>query len=444
MKVTASEIEGSQVVLEMEIEAERVEKAMEKAYRRIVSRVNVPGFRRGKAPRVMVERLVGRETLMNEALEILIPEAYDEAVRETGIDPVGQPELDIVGAEPLSVKATVPVRPKVELGDYKAIRQTLETPEVTEEQVDNTLESLRQSRAEWVPMEREARAGDLVTIDIRGRADDETFIDSQNLHVVLDPERQIIAPGVVEQIIGMKPEDRKALDVTLPDDFAKKELAGKEATLEIGINEVKEKQVPELDDELAKSLGDYSSVDELRASVREQLQKQSEAEARHNLEESVVAAVVDQAKAEPPEVWVEEQAKALVESTKSRVGLEGLSFEQFLRFSDRTEKAFEEEMESTARRQLKRSLVLDSVAKEEGIEVTDEEVETAVEKALSEYQGKVTAEERERIKSNYRPRLRERKTVDRLVEIATGGQDAAEATRGESPPVEENQTGEEE
>lgn len=444
MKVTASEIEGSQVVLEMEIEAERVEKAMEKAYRRIVSRVNVPGFRRGKAPRVMVERLVGRETLMNEALEILIPEAYDEAVRETGIDPVGQPELDIVGAEPLSVKATVPVRPKVELGDYKAIRQTLETPEVTEEQVDNTLESLRQSRAEWVPMEREARAGDLVTIDIRGRADDETFIDSQNLHVVLDPERQIIAPGVVEQIIGMKPEDRKALDVTLPDDFAKKELAGKEATLEIGINEVKEKQVPELDDELAKSLGDYSSVDELRASVREQLQKQAEAEARHNLEESVVAAVVDQAKAEPPEVWVEEQAKALVESTKSRVGLEGLSFEQFLRFSDRTEKAFEEEMESTARRQLKRSLVLDSVAKEEGIEVTDEEVETAVEKALSEYQGKVTAEERERIKSNYRPRLRERKTVDRLVEIATGGQDAAEATRGESPPVEENQTGEEE
>jgi trigger factor len=444
VKVTASEIEGSQVVLEMEIEAERVEKAMEKAYRRIVSRVNVPGFRRGKAPRVMVERLVGRETLMNEALEILIPEAYDEAVRETGIDPVGQPELDIVGAEPLSVKATVPVRPKVELGDYKAIRQTLETPEVTEEQVDNTLESLRQSRAEWVPMEREARAGDLVTIDIRGRADDETFIDSQNLHVVLDPERQIIAPGVVEQIIGMKPEDRKALDVTLPDDFAKKELAGKEATLEIGINEVKEKQVPELDDELAKSLGDYSSVDELRASVREQLQKQSEAEARHNLEESVVAAVVDQAKAEPPEVWVEEQAKALVESTKSRVGLEGLSFEQFLRFSDRTEKAFEEEMESTARRQLKRSLVLDSVAKEEGIEVTDEEVETAVEKALSEYQGKVTAEERERIKSNYRPRLRERKTVDRLVEIATGGQDAAEATRGESPPVEENQTGEEE
>lgn len=444
MKVTASEIEGSQVVLEMEIEAERVEKAMEKAYRRIVSRVNVPGFRRGKAPRVMVERLVGRETLMNEALEILIPEAYDEAVRETGIDPVGQPELDIVGAEPLSVKATVPVRPKVELGDYKAIRQTLETPEVTEEQVDNTLESLRQSRAEWVPMEREARAGDLVTIDIRGRADDETFIDSQNLHVVLDPERQIIAPGVVEQIIGMKPEDRKALDVTLPDDFAKKELAGKEATLEIGINEVKEKQVPELDDELAKSLGDYSSVDELRASVREQLQKQAEAEARHNLEESVVAAVVDQAKAEPPEVWVEEQAKALVESTKSRVSLEGLSFEQFLRFSDRTEKAFEEEMESTARRQLKRSLVLDSVAKEEGIEVTDEEVETAVEKALSEYQGKVTAEERERIKSNYRPRLRERKTVDRLVEIATGGQDAAEATRGESPPVEENQTGEEE
>lgn len=442
MKVTASEIESSQVVLEMEIEPERVDKAMERAYRRIVSRVNVPGFRRGKAPRALVERLVGREALMNEALEILIPEAYEEAVRETGIEPVDQPKLDVVGAEPLSVKATVPVRPKVELGDYHAIRQTQETPEITDEQVASALESLRQARAEWVPVEQETKPGDLVTIDIRGRADDETFLDSQNLHVVLDPERQIIAPGVVEQLLGMKAGDRKAFDVTLPEDFAKPELAGKEAAVEVGVSEVKEKHVPELDDELAKSLGDYQSVEELRTAVREQLQKQAEADARRALEESVIAAVVDQAKVTPPAVWVEEQAKALVENTRDRIGHEGLSFEQFLRFSNRTEEAFEEEMESTARRQLKRSLVLDAVAKAEGIEVTEEEVNAAVEEALASYQGRVTRAERDRIKSNLRSRLRERKTIDRLVETATGGQAATESAREEASSAEENQTGE--
>ncbi len=444
MKVTASEIEGSQVVLDMEIEQERVDKAMERAYRHLASRVNVPGFRRGKAPRPLLERLVGRETLMNEALELLIPEAYEEAVRETGIEPVDQPKLDVVGAEPLSVKATVPVRPKVELGDYRAIRQSKETPEVTDEQVASTLENLRQSRAEWVPVERETQAGDLVTIDVRGRAEDETFLDSQGVHLVLESERQIIAPGVAEQMLGMKAGDRKAFDVTLPEDFANKELAGKEAAMELAVSEIKEKRVPELDDELAKSLGEYQSLDELSRAAREQLEKQAEAEAQYNLEESVIAAVVDQANVDPPAVWVEEQAGNLVQNTKDRVSHEGLTYEQFLRFSNRTQQAFEDELRTTAKRQLKRTLVLDAVTKAEGIEVTDDEVNIALDEALAGQEAQISADEREGLKGNFRSRLKERKTVTRLVEIATGGEDTAAASEELSPQTEEKQTGEEE
>ncbi len=440
MKVTASEIEGSQVVLDMEIEPERVDKAMERAYRRVASRVNVPGFRRGKAPRVMVERLVGREALMNEAIEILIPEVYDEAVRETGIQPVDQPKLDIVSAEPLSVKATVPVRPKIELGDYRAIRQSEEITEVTEEQVDKTLESLRQSRAQWVPVERETRAEDLATIDLRARVEDRTFVDSQGVQVLLDPERKIIAPGVVEAILGMKAGERKAFDATLPEDFSEKDLAGKEAVFEVGVTDVKEKQVPNLDDDLARSMGEYADLGALRAAVHKELEEQVRAQARQNLEDSVLAAVVDQAMAEPPASWVEEQAEALRKNTQQGLGREGLTMEQFLNLSNRTEESFREELLNSARRQLKRTLILDAVADVEGIAVSDDELDTALEQAAAARGGKVDAGERARLRANLLSLLRERKTVARLVEIATEAEGKAEAGEQEPSSAVESET----
>ncbi len=445
MKVTASEIEGSQVVLDMEIEPERVDKAMDRAYRRVASRVNVPGFRRGKAPRVMVERLVGREALMNEAIEILIPEAYEEAVRETGIDPVDQPKLDIVSAEPLSVKATVPVRPKIELGDYREIRQSEEVPEITEEQVESTLESLQQSRAQWEPVEREVQSGDMATVDIKARVEERTFVDSQGVQLILNPERPIIAPGVVEQILGMKAGDRKAFDITLPEDFSEKDLAAKEAVVEVGINEIKEKHLPALDDELAKSLGDYADLAALREAVHKELEAQVKAQARQNLEDSVLAAVIDQAQAEPPTPWVEEQAEALRKNTQQGLSREGLTLEQFLSLSNRTEESFQEELTTSARRQLKRTLVLDAVADVEGITVSDDELNTALEQSIAARGGRVDAAERDRLKSNLRSLLRDRKTVARLVEIATGGAEEkpAEAGEAEAPAASERQTEEE-
>jgi trigger factor len=431
VKVTSSEIEGSQVVLDMEIEAERLEQAMDRAYRRLASRVNVPGFRRGKAPRALLERMVGREALMEEALEILVPEAYHEAVHETGIDPVDTPKVDIVSAEPLSVRATVPVRPKVTMGDYRSIRQSLEVREITEAQINDAVESLRQSRGQWIPVEREAKAGDMVTLDLVARSDDDTFVDEKGANLIINPEREILAPGVVEQIIGMKATDRKAFDVTLPDDIPQKELAGHEAAVDVAVTEIKEKQLPELTDEFAQSLGDYASVDALRTAVREGLEQQARIQARHDLEESVLSAVVDQAEAVAPPVWVDEQASSIKQSTQSRLAREGLTFEQFLKIGNMTEADFNEEMQSSAKRQLKQALVLDAVAEAEGIELTDDELNAAVEQSVASRQGKVDAEEREKLKSSLRSLLRERKTIDRLVQIAEGAGDGVE-TAGES------------
>lgn len=439
MKVTSSEIEGSQVVLEMEIEAERLDKAMDRAYRRLASRVNVPGFRRGKAPRTLLERMIGRDALMEEALDILVPEAYHEAVHETGIDPIDTPKLDIVSAEPLSVRATVPVRPKVKLGDYRSIRQSIEPQEITEEQVNDAMESLREARGQWVPVDREAKFGDMVTVDLVARAEDDTFVDEKGANLILNPEREILAPGVREQLLEMKTGDRKVFDVTLPSDIPQSELAGHESAVDVAVNEVKEKQLPELNDEFAQSLGDYASVDVLRSTVREELELNARNQARRSLEESVLAAVVDQAETEAPLVWVEEQAKSIKQSTQSRLAGEGLTFEQFLQLSNMTEATYEEETHTSARKQLKQALVLDAVAEAEGLQVTDDELNLAVEQSLASHKGRVEAAERESLRSRFRSVLRERKTIDRLVEIAEGRAESTEAA-GETSEAEPSPT----
>ena len=447
MKVTSSEIQGSQVVLEMEIEADRLEKAMDRAYRRLASRVNVPGFRRGKAPRNLVERMVGRDALMEEALEILVPGAYHEAVHETGIDPVDTPKLDIVSAEPLSVRATVPVRPKVKLGDYRSIRQSIDPQEITDKHVDDALESLRESRGQWVPVDREAKAGDMVTVDLVARSEGDTFVDEKGANLILSSEREILAPGVVEQIIGLKAGDRKAFDVTLPEDIPQEELKGHEAAVDVALTEVKEKQLPEMNDEFAQSVGEYSSVEALRGAVREELELQARNQARRNLEESVLATVVDQAEAEAPLVWVEEQAKSIKQNTQSRMTREGLTFDQFLKLGNITEADYDQETQTAAKKQLKQALVLDAVAEAEGIEVTEEELNAAVEQSIASRQGRTDASERDSLRSSLRSVLRERKTIDRLVQIAQGPEEGAEtaaeaaesetSTDAETSPAEE-------
>lgn len=426
VKVTSSPTEGSQVVLEMEIESERVEMAMERAYRRLVSRVNIPGFRKGKAPRHLVERMLGREALMNEALDILVPEAYEEAVQETGIDPVSHPHMDIVSAEPLSVKATVPVRPTFQLGNYRSIRQSEEPVEINESQVDEAIERVRDARAEWHKVERGVQSGDMVSMDITARTDTKTFVDGKSQRVIVDPERPIVAAGVAEEIIGMMAGDQKAFDVTLPEDFGDTEIAGQEAAVEVSVTEIREKVVPELNDELSHAVGGFGSVEEMRTTARTEIESQSKARSRQELEESVLSAVVDQTDMELPAAWVEEQAGILLENAKRRLGREGLTIEQFLRFSNLTEEKYREELESTARRQLKRTLVLDAVADAEEIGVSDEEVDAAFQVSISDQQGQAANVDVNRTKANIREVLKERKTVQRLLEIA-GGQEAGDS-----------------
>ena len=265
MKVAAQEIEHSQVVLDIEVEDERLERAVDQAYKRIVQRINVPGFRKGKAPRALVERMVGREALVEDAVEQLVPQVVEDAVKQQELVMVArlrQNDLEVVSMQPLQIKATVPVKPKVELGDYKSLKIEATPAEVTDEQVDAVVNRLRESHATWEPVERAAELGDRVAIDVLAKAGETTVMESKDAEYVISEDGPQPAEGFAQALVGMQAEESKTVTLKLPEEHRNKELAGQDAEFELTVHWVKAKILPELDDELPSTVGtEHESLD---------------------------------------------------------------------------------------------------------------------------------------------------------------------------------------
>ncbi|MGQ9674169.1 MAG: trigger factor [Chloroflexota bacterium] len=454
MKVTAERVPDSQVELNVEVEPEAVAKAMDKAYRRLVGRMNVPGFRRGKAPRYIVERLVGRETLWQEGLEELIPGVYREAVREADIRPIADPQIDVVQQEPLVLKFVVPVQPNVELGDYHSIRVPKVEVGVTDEDVAAALEQLREQHAEWVPVQRAAEVGDQVKADVQGwvgavpllysttgetlvkSAEAETIIDSKDIKIWVSPENRFPVPGFAEQLVGFQAGQTKEFRITLPADFRPEEYANRSAAFKVTVHEVEEERLPTLDDEFAKKVGDYESFDALREDLRQQLQYKVETEARRQLEDLVVRMVVDQSTVELPPSIVDREVDRLIDRLRDRLKSQNMSMDQYLKIVDKTEDQVRDDLRDDAIRNLKTALVLDKVADIEHIEVSTEEVAERIDK-LAEAFGDKAKEAAEALgapesRGNIAFNLRTQRTVDRLVELATSEETAEGLSGAES------------
>lgn len=454
MKVTAERIPDSQVELNVEVEPEAVNKAMDKAYRRLVGRMNVPGFRRGKAPRYIVERMLGRETLWQEGLEDLIPGVYREAVRETDIRPVGDPEIDVVQQEPLVLKFVVPVQPTVELRDYHGIRVPKVEVGVTDADVAAALEQLREQHAQWVAVERPAEVGDQVKADVQGwvgaapllysttgetlvkSAEAETIIDSKDVKIWVSPENRFPVRGFAEQLVGAQAGQTKELRVTLPTDFRPEEYANRSAVFRVTVHEVEEEKLPALDDEFAKKVGDYESFDALRDDLRQRLQRKVETEARRQLEDLVVGMVVDQSTVELPPSIIAQEVDRMMGRLRDRLKAQNVSFDQYLKIVDKTEEQIRDELREDAVRNLKTALVLDKVADNENIEVSSEEVGERIDQ-MAEAFGE-EAEKAAKVLSAPERRadiafsLRTQRTIDRLVELATA-EDSEERPSASKP-----------
>lgn len=436
MKVTSERLPDSRVELRIEADEETSRQAVEATYKELVGRVNVPGFRRGKAPRQLVERMVGRDYVLREAAQLLLPDLYLQAVRETGIDPIYDPDIEVISLEPLAVKVTVPVRPQAQLPDYHAIRIPKPQVAVTDEQVEETLARVREQQAEWVPVERPVREEDRVVIDARGAtADGEPVLEQSEIEYLVDESRGIPVPGFATQLLGLAAGEEKEFVLRFAEDSAYPELANQEVTFHVSVRSVKEKRLPEIDDDLAKAVGDFDTLEALREHLRKRIQQEAEQMAANEYREIVVQSVLARTEAEIPAAMVEEQTESSLHSLEDRLQQRGTAMPEFLAATKQSRLDLLENLRQEARETLRRQLMLETVAEREAIEVSDAEVDAQIAETVA-----VMGEDAERMRvalneSNTRRniafRLRQTKAVDRLAEIASQPVAETEAAQGE-------------
>jgi trigger factor len=449
--VTSERLPDAQVVLEIEVDPETVEKATQRAYQSLANRVKIPGFRPGKAPRYLVERYVGgADVLRQEGIERAIPEAYREAITQADVQPIDQPEIEVVSTDPLKIKATVSVQPTVEVGDYKSIRVPKLPVEVPYERINDTIERLREQHTQWTPVERAAQAGDRVTADVVGTIGatptlydpsgqpilntegGEELLNSKNAEIELNLESKAPVPGFHEQLVGMRPKSEKRFVLSLPADWPNEEQRSKSVLFQVRVEEVKEGKAPALDDEFAKSVGpEYETFEALREDIRNRLRAQLEHDAEHAYEDSVIKAAVEQAKIEMPPALVRRENDRLVRNFEQSLARQRLSLEQYLQLTKKSADELREELRPQAEANLRSYLLLREIGNAEDVQITPQEIDAEIERML----GTVVDEEQKQARQILeRPEQREdieaslwhRKVVRMLMDVAQQEGSAAE------------------
>ncbi|WP_223591102.1 trigger factor [Neobacillus bataviensis] len=415
-------LEGNRGVLTVEVSAEQVSKGLDEAFQKVVKQVNVPGFRKGKMPRGMFEKRFGVESLYQDALDILLPEAYGNAIDETGIEPIDRPDIDIEQMEKgkdLIFKATVQVKPEVTLGEYKGLEVEELDTNVTDEDVQKELETLQNRHAELVVKEdTAAENGDTVVIDFEGFVDGEAFEGGKAENHSLELGSGSFIPGFEEQLVGVKAGESKDVEVTFPEEYHAAELAGKPATFKVTVHEIKGKELPVLDDEFAKDVDDeVETLDALKEKIKTRLEDSKKHEAEHNLRDTLVEKAAENAQVEVPEVMVSNEVNRMLQEFEQRLQMQGMNLELYFQFSGQDENALREQMKEEAATRVKVNLTLEAIAKAENLEATDEDVNAELDKMAGMYNMSIDAIKQalggvEGIKSE----LKFKKAIDFLVE----------------------------
>lgn len=415
-------LEGNRGVLTVEVSAEQVDKGLDAAFQKVVKKVNVPGFRKGKMPRGMFEKRFGVESLYQDALDILLPEAYGNAIDETGIEPIDRPDIDIEQMEKgkdLIFKATVQVKPEVKLGEYKGLEVEEKDTNVTDEDVQKELETLQNRHAELVVKEdTAAELGDTVVIDFEGFVDGEAFEGGKAENHSLELGSGSFIPGFEDQLVGVKAGESKDVEVTFPEEYHAAELAGKPAVFKVTVHEVKGKELPALDDEFAKDADDeVETLDALKDKIKTRLVDSKKHEAEHHLRDSLVEKAAENAEVEIPEVMVTNEVNRMLQEFEQRLQMQGMNLDLYYQFSGQDENALRGQMKEEAATRVKVNLTLEAIAKAENLEATDEDVNAELEKMAGMYNMSVDAIKQalggvEGIKAE----LKFKKAIDFLVE----------------------------
>lgn len=390
MTVKWEKLEGNTGVLTVEVSAEKVNEGLTAAFNKVVKTVNVPGFRKGKMPRPMFEKRFGVESLYQDALDILLPEAYGNAIDEAGIEPIDRPDIDIEQMEKgkeLIFKATVQVKPEVTLGEYKGLEVEEFDTTVTDEDVAKELETLQNRQAELVVKEEgTAELGDTVVIDFEGFVDGEAFEGGKAENHSLELGSGSFIPGFEEQLVGVATGESKDVEVSFPEEYHAAELAGKPAVFKVTVHEIKGKELPALDDEFAKDVDDeVETLDALKEKIRTRLEDSKKHEAEHQLRDSLVEKAAENAQVDIPEVMVTNEVNRMLQEFEQRLQMQGMNLELYFQFSGQDENALREQMKEEAVNRVRVALTLEAIAKAENIEVSDEDVNAELEKMAGMY-----------------------------------------------------------
>jgi trigger factor len=371
-------IEKNLGVLEVEVDAEQVVTALDKAFRKVVQKVNVPGFRKGKVPRTIFEARFGIESLYQDAIDILLPEAYTKAVEETGIDPIDRPDVDVEQfgkGKSFKFKAKVTVRPEVKLGEYKGLEVPVESAEVTDEEINGELERLQQRHAELVVVdEGTAQMGDFTSIDFEGFLDGVPFEGGKGERYSLELGSNSFIPGFEDQVVGLNIAEEKDINVTFPENYQAENLAGKAVVFKVKLHEIKRKNLPALDDEFAKDVSEFDTLDEYKADLKTKLGERKEKDAQTARETAIVDKAAEAAELEIPQVMVDNEIGHMLKDFENRLRQQGMNLDLYYQFSGQDEAALKAQMQGDAEKRVRSNLVLEEIAKAENLEVSNEEI----------------------------------------------------------------------
>ncbi len=429
MKINTENSGNCQKVLTIEAEASELEEALDEAYRRLVNKVSIPGFRKGKAPRTILVQYIGKESLLQEAVEHLIPQLYKQTIESEKLEPIASPQIEITQTEPLIFKAVVSLKPEVKLGDYHNMRlESNPEIQITDEEVEAAVARLREKQGAWVPVERPVQMGDLVTIDIQANVDGKPWLNHKGILYEVNKDSHSPVVGFASQLQGMEKNGEKTFSLTIPDDYPIREMRGKQGIFKVTITEIKEKQLPELNDDLAKNLG-YDNLANMREKVTADLKAQAEARNRLQLKQQALDALVKISEVSYPPILEEEEITNLLNDQAKHWGFRELS--DYLKSINKTEEELRKELRPIAQKRLIEGLVLGKLAEEEKIEINPSEVDNRIDEIASGAEDKEKARQffsLPQFRQSIETSLRTRKTIDRLLEIATGN--AQNATKG--------------
>ncbi|HBQ25040.1 MAG TPA: trigger factor [Syntrophomonas sp.] len=444
MEAKLEKIENSEAYIAIEVDAEKFEEGLEKAYRKVVKQVGVPGFRKGRVPRPLLEAHYGKEILYQDALEVIVPEAYEEALEQLNINALAQPEFDIDEIEdgkPFKFQARVAVKPEFELGNLEGLEVSIPYLQVTDQDVDNRLEEMRSRYAEISEKTEEpAEIGDTLEIDFEGFIDGEAFSGGQGSDYPLELGSNTFIPGFEDQLVGLKVGESKDVQVTFPEDYHAEDLAGKEAIFKVEIKKIETKKMRDLDDDFAQEVSSFDSLAELREDVKTNLEEMTEKRKQEFIKQEVLVQALGKCDIPAADSVVNVQLDRMLEQFGQRMAAQGLSLEQYFQFTGSNPEAFYTELRPEAERIVKTNFMLEKIVEEKGFTISDEEMNKQIENMAKDLG--LELEKAKETLTNLRDELEQSMKVDKAIKYLADNAVITEKTEENTKDANEVETGE--